>query len=417
MVLPNELVEPILENLYSDKSTLLNCALVGRAWAPASQRGIFQQIVLRLPFPQADKDFATVADAYLKANGRLVEILDENSRLVFYVRRLELREFVIWDSEDLVAYEPIHNSTAELILRLSSVEELSFEQVRWDPLPPMLKEALTNMLKAPQLTGISLGLIVSDKFADVVSLLSHATNLKVLKLEVVRCSNWDITPRTDNVATRSIQLDRLVLKLEDTPFTTFSLADWLQQKSCPFEVRHLLSLRIQYSANLDYHRAASMLDYVGDSLRELQLVTGNPMQAEALNVLHLGHTSNLHILKLFRVMQDDSYTPVPWIQSLFKPFIESGRRCPLQHLTIELLVGHSDALETPQWEQWVALDKLFKKPQFASLESVNVIMVGMNPMPNGVVESLSGKLLFLKQSRKLKATFRLLTGMTDTMVY
>lgn len=65
---------------------------------------------------------------------------------------------------------------------------------------------------------------------------------------------------------------------------------------------------------------------------------------------------------------------------------------------------------TPQWEQWVALDTLLEKPQFYSLEMVNIkIMKSPELMASGFGELLAGKLLFLpvKRTRKLKVTFTL----------
>lgn len=44
----NELVASILDHLYFDKDTLLNCALVSKAWVP-SQLRIFRRIVIEPP--------------------------------------------------------------------------------------------------------------------------------------------------------------------------------------------------------------------------------------------------------------------------------------------------------------------------------------------------------------------------------
>ncbi|KAE9382306.1 hypothetical protein BT96DRAFT_1010905 [Gymnopus androsaceus JB14] len=57
----------------------------------------------------------------------------------------------------------IHNSTAEINLRLSNVEELSSPNIMRDTIAPVLKAALANVLKAPTLTRISLHLFTINK--------------------------------------------------------------------------------------------------------------------------------------------------------------------------------------------------------------------------------------------------------------
>ena len=181
---------------------------------------------------------------FLEANSRLGTILDGNPRLVSYIRSLELRNFAVWVAckEDLVAYEPIRNSTAEIVLRLFNVEELSLQHMAWNTLAPVLRAALAKVLKAPTLTRISLELFAVDNLSTLISLLSDAVYLKVLKLNRIDLEDRTlfgnfIIPESDPnlVPPRSIKLSQLSI--------TFipDLSDWFQHESCLFEVRHLHS--------------------------------------------------------------------------------------------------------------------------------------------------------------------------------
>ncbi|KAE9401474.1 hypothetical protein BT96DRAFT_992028 [Gymnopus androsaceus JB14] len=385
--LPTNLSISFLENLCSDKATLRNCALVGRAWAPAAQRGIFQHITLESPRWKVGEGLSRVA-TYLEANCRLIASLDENPRLVSYIQSLELRDFAVWKED--IAYVSIHNSTAEIVLRLSNVEKLSFQHMMWNNLSPRHKAALANMLKAASITRI------------LVSLLSHAVHLKVLKLGRVALGDSAfenfILPESDHrvVLPRSIKLSQLTISF--TP----DLTDWFQHESCLFEVRHLHSLHIQTERPYPFAQAAAMLRYVGANLRELHLQSPHSLPAleAASNLFHLGYTPNLHVLRLHEVIQMDTVTSIPWVKSLFEPLLNSDQsRCTPKQLIIELYLHNP--LRNSQWAHWVELDALLEKPQFSSLETVNIILVGRDSLADGVVERLNRELLFLKRSGKL----------------
>ena len=157
-MIPNELVDCILEKLYFDTQTLLNCALVGRAWVYSSQCGIFRHIILEYPGFRLD-------NFYLDPCERLVATFNANPRLALYVRSLQLLKF---DGDD----EAFYTAAANVIRRLSNVNRLSLLFVDWQALPSLLKTALTEMFRAPSLTQVSLAMFTIRSFAELGSLLS-----------------------------------------------------------------------------------------------------------------------------------------------------------------------------------------------------------------------------------------------------
>ncbi|KAE9402565.1 hypothetical protein BT96DRAFT_918090 [Gymnopus androsaceus JB14] len=405
---PNELVECILDNLYFDKNTLLSCALVANAWVTPSQRGIFRLITLKPPHSEYGNNFSVLFRAYLKTNSLLIASFNEKPYLASYVRALELIHFptVLQPTPNVSPlWKALCTSTTRVIRHLSNVESILFKEFHWHSITisPLLEEALVNILKAPSLTRIFLHDFLST--SDLTSLLAYPAHLKALKVEWAKYPQVEPTlDNTTKAAPQSIQLDQLLLQIEQKPFHTFDdLVDWFQHKACPFDLRHLRSLQI-YHSRLDHHRAAYLLQQAGGNLRELELQGLYPNE-KPLDVLHLGYTSKLHTLKLSRVFQTELYSPIPWIHSLFQPFLDSDRNiCSLRHLTVEL---YTNPQAIPQLDQWALFDALLEKPQFSSLEVVNIMIVGMAIMPSSVTESLSEKLLFLNQSGKLKVTFSL----------
>ncbi|KAE9394292.1 hypothetical protein BT96DRAFT_998673 [Gymnopus androsaceus JB14] len=383
---PNELVDCILDNLYFDKATLLNCALVGRAWLPSSQRRIFREVIL-------DQDFTSVAphalvDAYLKTTRHLDTLFAEKPYLASYVRSLELRSFT-------QSSKAVCTTTASLVRRLSNLNSLSFDYVHWESMPALLKAALTDICQAPSITRFSAVDFYTPSFAKLASLLSHMRNLKMLHVSIYNGHiGWNV-PNSSSFQKashppRSIQLDEL--QLHNVP----GLMPWFQRDWCPFETRDLNSLVITGEVDM------ANLQYFGTDLRELTLgYTGN------LDV-NLAHLVDIRSLSLVRLYQADATSIVPWVEALFKSLLNpDGNLFPLQHLTIALRIN---PLQPHHWDPWAAIDALLGKPEFASLKTVDFRLYpvpeswtsgGFPKIPGSVSKLLIDKLPFLEGSGKL----------------
>lgn len=310
--LPNELVDSILDNLYFDKPTLLNCALVGKAWTPSSQRGIFQRIVLESPNPHHE-DYAELCEAYIKSNDGLIRLFNNNPRLASYVRFLELRNFdrpIPYSARLMYNQEAIHDSTAILVRLFTNLDSLSLFRMNWIALSPFLQSALGGLFRDPEtrMTRVTLALFAIPRFEELVGLLGGLRCLRALKVSFLNCTDWEVPEGRDGdnsrsksesfsgleseedgtsmmISTtsvppppRSIHLDQL-LHFHQVHLRSFTT--WLQQDSCPFEVRNLRSLQIHRSETpFDFGGTAFMLQYVGDSLRELELLGPYRVQRE-----------------------------------------------------------------------------------------------------------------------------------------
>ncbi|KAE9397872.1 hypothetical protein BT96DRAFT_50721 [Gymnopus androsaceus JB14] len=272
MLFPNELVDCILENLYLDTPTLLNCALVGKAWVRPSQRGIFRAIILEFPLPApyaSDAEYSVVND-YVNTCEHFVALFDRDAKphLASYVQSLELRRFCEPEQDAL------HAVTAKVIQRLTDVKKLSLFRVNWDSytLSPLLKETLAEVFKAPSLNEVSS--VQSCPFPELAYLLSHAAHLKVLNVDEGWVSG-DSDSEDDDDENRlvgplivdtgvnpphSILLDELRIGNSGLIYLFIS---WLRQDSCPFLAQNLQSLEIHWRINRD------VLQYLGSNLKEL----------------------------------------------------------------------------------------------------------------------------------------------------
>lgn len=397
---PSELVDCILDNLWAlDKTTLLNCAVAGRAWARSSQRIIFREIILKSPMRYRKTSTEKVYYSKLTAS------FDSNPSLALHVQSLELQLF-------MSTPEALDTAAASIIHRLSNVKKLSFYCVNWDKLSLSLREELIGMLRAPSLTHLTLDMLEISSFTKLASLLSQATHLRTLYANP-SCQKWDVMGsilELDQLSScsppRSIQLQHLGLGGECQPA---SFMTWFQHESCSFDIRNLSSLEINRKIDL------SVLQYFGANLRELDFKEwslnpgANQMTYFGLFIHllttilfpeisgYLEHTPHLHKLHL-QLEQSKFFTPVPSVKAIFEPLLSN--HCPLQHLTIDLTVSHY--INDPtilHWNQWTAIDTLLAKPMFSSLKSVVFNVKSLDQTETAKL--LGNSLPFLKGSGKL----------------
>lgn len=243
--LPNDIIECILD--YLDKATLKRCALIQKAWAAPSQRRIFKEIELEANYPSLE---------------RLIAIFNEKPHLASSVRYLAL------DLNLIALMVPIQVSIAEVIQRLSNVNKIQFRNVNWHTSSPLLRTAMSDVLKLPYLTRVTISWLIVPKFADMASLLSHATHLEALEVRFLYFDEGTL-PNPSALAAnlpRSIKLNEFVT--DDIGTFTW----WFQQESCPFEVRNLRHLCMDgISTTRAYRSAGFMVQHVGGSLTKLEL--------------------------------------------------------------------------------------------------------------------------------------------------
>ncbi|KIK59052.1 hypothetical protein GYMLUDRAFT_44793 [Collybiopsis luxurians FD-317 M1] len=420
-LLPQELVEAILDNLLSDKATLRNCALVGKAWLSYSQRGLFQHIELpplmefydvRRPASLALRfsssyPYRSLKNITLKAIQRLDETFNNNPQLLSYVQSLEIQGDINIDTASVKIQRLLHASMSNMIRRLSSTGHLvglTLRRINWSMLFPSLKDALISAFRAPSITEICLAASTFPSFHTVTSLLALAKGLRVLTIDKVVYAfafelnmddilNVPSTQGTDLGEPRSIHLKELRLDGAH-PFGT-----WLERESsCPFRVDRLEHLRIVRTIHYTpYDRqATAFLLQNGGNLRNLELQDLGPGDYTTPEdcIVHLGHAQNLCNIKLI-LMECAGYGIVDWILSLFESpdstansdasriSIESNstRRHPLlRQVTFEVAVwelGVDNMFDYGGWDRWNAVDELFAGPQasesFPSLDMVTVL--------------------------------------------
>ncbi|KAE9399148.1 hypothetical protein BT96DRAFT_939669 [Gymnopus androsaceus JB14] len=286
-----------------------------------------------------------------------------------------------------VQRDALCTSTAEVIDRLSIVKKLSLCDVFWDVLLPSLRVALTGMFRAPSVTEVFFRQFVIHAFADLASLMSHLTQLKVLKVVEMICGDWS-APNHAGVSTGPIKLDTLIL--DDRAFFP-----WFQQGGCPLGLENLQYLQL-YSSASNPRMTAFFLQQAASSLTELTLEWMD-------GLIHLGYMApNLKTLELVDSFESNRISLIPWIWSLFEPRLNAEqKKYSLRQLSIFRLLCVDDFSDS-YWREWATLDTLLGKPEFDALETVDIMMrSSTTPVGMYAVEMLSKNLPSLKGPEKL----------------
>lgn len=84
---------------------------------------------------------------------------------------------------------------------------------------------------------------------------------------------------------------------------------------------------------------------------------------------YLEYTPNLRILHL-NLSNTDTVNAVPVILALLRPLLDKNEKLPLQQMRIVLSQSRYDPSISHDWDSWSAIDALFEKPEFASLETL-----------------------------------------------
>lgn len=175
-VLPQEIVDKVIDCFHDDFSNLKECALVCQEWLSSCRFHIFHTITLRPPtFTTRNYIFEVVTDCQ-----RLYKIIESSPEIAYYIRNLTICEGMLkgeWITKD---------RTLPLLLRkLRSLQGFRIERsasmkIFWKSLPEELREAMGIVLTSPALLELQLVGLVFDCPAKLLRILQGCKILRVL---------------------------------------------------------------------------------------------------------------------------------------------------------------------------------------------------------------------------------------------
>ncbi|KAK7025475.1 hypothetical protein VNI00_016004 [Paramarasmius palmivorus] len=331
-MLPIELVVHVLDLLHpkEDQESLRACAIVHSTWTPVAQAILFHSLTIHGISPHHE-DYTELSDRWIQSLSTLIESLEVHPYLVEYVQDVRLRHLESQNFRD---------ESIQHIFQLPSLVSL---EIQWTTFPS-LAQFLTMFSTARGLTRIKLSSLRFTEPRGIDEALAAITT----------------PPRSIHIQELHFHLVRL------KPFVA-----WFEMPQCPMNLSGLKTLRLHRSSMYDHESTATLLNAGGASLSHLDLE--GPYRATESDQVHLGYNPNIRTLALINLQQTETYDPVQWILSLFRPLKQS-----LLH-TIRLEV-HVEQPSHEFWGRWGPVDDLFSLPIFQALEEV-ILVVSSSEKP------------------------------------
>ncbi|KAJ7111327.1 hypothetical protein C8R44DRAFT_742450 [Mycena epipterygia] len=194
-LLPQELVDLIVDNLRDDIPSLKSCSLAARTFSGSVRAHIFRKVEITPPLPGKTNSPCQQLYKLLTSTPHIAPLIDElHIVLVGSETCFEYDE----DGQYLVEQQVpwvMAGTTLSLVLPLLDLKRISIVEngpadwnaygrfsMDWNKLERTLKAALTDMFSSPRLESVHLRGIVVQSPTQLLSLFSEATSLKEMSV-------------------------------------------------------------------------------------------------------------------------------------------------------------------------------------------------------------------------------------------
>ncbi|KAK0234316.1 hypothetical protein IW262DRAFT_145507 [Armillaria fumosa] len=264
-IVPQELIDVIIDYLYNDHPSLRACARVSWSWSGRSQQLLFSRIVLTgRPWPDKPKS-QTSAELFL-------HLIESAPHIPSFVRHLhiiegDIFEYDRWLGQSIQVFDRI-------LLALTNLRTLhiDFSGVLWSDIPG-IRTSFFSASKLPDLHKVTITSFPGVPSWDTLFTLFEGS--KVAELCLVNVTTRALTHRSNPGSVR-IPLETLSLSLESNEL--WRLSSSLANSSCIMQLSSLRKLRINILYPREMKVASKLLEIL--HIPSLQAIE---IQLEALH--------------------------------------------------------------------------------------------------------------------------------------
>ncbi|KAF7343006.1 hypothetical protein MVEN_01730700 [Mycena venus] len=335
-LLPQELIDHIIDDNGLDMSTLMSCSVVCRSFVRPSQARIFSHLNLDCDIRATGRDSV----AHFR---RLHDILTESPHLVPYITNLSCRRLYSWNSP---------NELVSILLLLSNIRSINFEPIFWPGLPPDVRIAIRDLCQRSRLSYLGLR-EVQDIRAESLALMVDAPFLTHLSLTDVKLS------APEDIAHWSLhnRMQLFELRLYDTEDS--DIISWLKQGHCLSRLqRLLLSWEPRTTPS-----AQSVIDRSASSLEDISVIPTYGFACMQSRILSRAGITSLRSITVHVFLHGPSF--VSWLVK----FLQS-HNSPRTFRTITLNIFASGISTPPDCDKLVRFLKGDKFPAIRTVEFV-----------------------------------------------
>ncbi|KAK0209313.1 hypothetical protein DFS33DRAFT_525981 [Desarmillaria ectypa] len=342
-IIPQELIDIIIDNLYNDTGSLRACALVSSSWSGRSQQNLFSRITLAgRPWPDEPKG-RTLAEVFL----RLIESAPHLSK---FVQHLEIIEGDAFRSDRWLA---------RLLWRRISGIHTSF----------------LSASKLPDLHQVTISSISSVPSLDRLFTLFKGSNVADICLVNVTTGALTDTSQTYIPGSVRIPLETLSLSLDSNE--VWRLSSWLADSSCVLHLTGLRKLRITIVDLQEMKAASRLLEILHmPSLEAIEIQLEALDSTDTVNLPeNLPDISRFRHVRLTLTPECLGYESEGWISAslaalCWAQMMENLRENAIETVTLTLPKTHPDKFPESDRMHWIALDAALTRADMSHLRGV-----------------------------------------------
>lgn len=283
-LLPQEIMDSILDHVNDNHEAMRACSLVCRAWTTPSQKYLFEKLRIDLyirpkscipPFRETVRFAPSIRPLYKAAT--------INPHLLSHVKSLTLRVCGdIWRYRNFM-HAPAHfmesrtgkswfRHLPQILLGLTNLEQLEFSNSFMYPLlticPKPVHTALLSLFHRPSLTSFKM---LSGSALELFAILQECPKVTRLSLGMITCSSVTPYPRVP-----ALELDTLAVSSGKLPLLRLLNKEFPSQKLIKYDRLNRLQIHVSMCSIVDLP--------VIDTAEDLLLRNMETLEHIALNI-------------------------------------------------------------------------------------------------------------------------------------
>lgn len=369
--LPQELIDNIIDHLHNDNISLLNCALVCRAWLSTSRLHLFAKIHLHVPLPFIDTPLAS------RKFSRLLRLLHKHTELIPHIHELQVHFECGGPNPESGIFAAGADDTLlpSLLTAFTHVRHFELSSnlgASWDSLPPRVLHAIDTVVRQPSITYVRLSSWVFDSWKSIASLFRHSQNLRGLALRSTELGTVSEEQEQElRSGSSGPRLEFLTLDYVDCP----DLGSWLSNEHpIMMDLTNIREFRLAHS---DDNCVDRLLRTFGDSLERFHLKPGR-IGRKLINLSSAGLLAltmciisvqpmtleRCARLRSLRLTLDEHPASLVWVTNVLTSIPVPGI---LEHVAIEVYIDPKKLMG------WRAIDNILTRSgAFNSLKEVAI---------------------------------------------
>ncbi|KAK0479524.1 hypothetical protein IW261DRAFT_1564173 [Armillaria novae-zelandiae] len=362
-VLPQELIDVILDYLYNDDPSLRACALVSSSWSGRSQQHLFARITLAgRPWPDKPKS-RTAAELFL-------HLIERAPHIPRVVRHLQIIEGDIFECDRWLGRSiPVLDRILPALTKLRTLH-IDFSGVLWSDIPG-IHTSFLSASKLPDLHKVTM-----TSFPGVPSWDTLFTWFEGSKVSEVSLVNVTTCTHTYGSVPGSVRIpfETLSLSLESNELWRLSLS--LANPSCVLQLSGLRKLRI----NILYSREMKVVSKLLEKLRipSLQAIE---IQLEALHSADANHMPDISRFRHVRLTlapeglrcESEGWISASIAARCWERLLRNFRENDIETVTLMLPKIHPNKFPEAERMYWVALDAALTRADMSHLRRVYLV--------------------------------------------